>query len=89
MKHLNIKIYGKVQGTGLRYSANKLADKLSVKGFIRNEADGTVYVEAEGEEKALDEFVIWLHKGPMFALVEKVDIEESELKGYNTFEVRY
>ncbi len=51
MKNLIIKIYGDVQGVNFRFEAKLTADKLGVKGFVRNEADGSVYIEAEGEEK--------------------------------------
>ena len=46
-KHLNIKIYGRVQMVGFRYSAKEMADQLDIKGFAQNSPDGAVYIEAE------------------------------------------
>ncbi|WP_431293764.1 acylphosphatase [Pedobacter sp. P26] len=50
MKHLNIKVTGKVQGVGFRETTKIIANQMMVNGFVRNEKDGSVYIEAEGEE---------------------------------------
>lgn len=87
VKHLNIKVYGRVQGVFFRYSAKDAAEKLSVKGFARNEDISSVYIEAEGEEENLDQFLNWCKNGPPHAKVEKIDVSESELKNFSEFEV--
>ena len=56
-KHTNLKIYGRVQGVFFRYTAKEKADEFAVTGFARNEEDGSVYIEAEGEEENLDKFI--------------------------------
>ena len=56
-------------------------------GFVRNEPDGSVYIEAEGEEKQLSELLAWCRKGPWFSKVEQVEVEEGQVKDYNTFEI--
>jgi len=84
-KHLKIRVHGKVQGVYFRASAVDKAHIYSVAGFTRNEPDGTVYIEAEGEEESLKSFIEWCHIGPPRALVEKVLIEEGELKNYQNF----
>lgn len=78
MKHLSIRIYGRVQGVGFRYAAQGEMKKLRITGTARNEPDGSVYVEAEGDEAALKEFLIWCHKGPWLAKVERVEEEWKE-----------
>ena len=87
MKHLNIKVYGKVQGIFFRATAKEQAETLGIKGFARNEPDGTVYIEAEGEEKNLDKFIKWCNIGPSMAGVEKVVVTEGQLKNFNDFKV--
>lgn len=87
MKHLNITISGKVQRVSFRAASKAIADQLSVKGFIVNQPDGTVYVEAEGDDFSLDTFLEWCHEGPDRAVVEKVEVIEGELKNYRNFEV--
>lgn len=86
INHLNIKIYGQVQGVFFRYSAKDKADGSGVTGFARNEPDGTVYIEAEGEKESLDKFLEWCQQGPGTATVRKVDFEyESEIKKFKNF----
>ena len=73
-KHLNIKIYGQVQAVFFRVSAKEKAEKLGITCSARNESDGSVYIEVEGEEGSLEEFVKWCHIGPPLAKVEKVEV---------------
>ena len=87
IKHINIKIFGRVQGVFFRSSAINEAEKLNIKGFARNEDDGTVYFEAEGNREALDKFLRWGHEGPNLAQIEKVETEEGPLKNFSEFEV--
>lgn len=75
-KHLNIYIFGKVQGIFFRATASEEAEKLGIKILAENKPDGSVYIEAEGEEEKLDEFIKWCHTGPSLAKVEKVEVDE-------------
>jgi len=88
-KHINLTIRGKVHGVGFRFSCMEAAYKYQVKGFVKNKSDGSVYIEAEGNQELLDEFKEWCKKGPVWARV--VDFEESdgEIKNYSTFEIAH
>lgn len=86
-KHLNIKIHGLVQRIFYRATAKEEAGKLNIRGFARNESDGTVYIEAEGEKENLDKFIDWCKKGPPLAKVEKVETTETSLKNFSEFDV--
>jgi len=86
-KHLNIKVIGQVQGVGFRFSVEKMAESLQLFGFVRNEEGGNVYIEAEGEEEKLDEFINWCKKGPAWAKVEKAEILEGGLKNFQQFNI--
>ncbi len=70
MKNLKMTVYGGVQGVGFRDAAYRMARKLGVSGFVMNEPDGSVYLEAEGEKEVLDQFLAWCRKGPITAKVE-------------------
>jgi len=74
-KRLIIKIYGDVQGVGFRDAAYWIARKMHVAGFAMNDPEGFVYIEAEGDEKDLKDFLIWCRKGPVTAKVDRVEEE--------------
>jgi acylphosphatase len=81
IKNLKMKISGDVMGVGFRDATYGTARKLYIGGFVMNEPDGTVYVEAEGEEAALTEFLAWCKKGPITAKVKKVKATWSAARG--------
>ena len=85
MKHLDIKIYGQVQGVSFRYYAKEQGTNLGLTGFVRNEADESLYIEVEGEPDILKKFIDWCYKGPVLASVEKVEIKEGKIRGYKEF----
>ena len=84
-KHINIKIVGFVQGVFFRLTAKEQAEKLGIKGFTRNEEDGSVYIEAEGDKESLDKFIKWCYEGPETARVEKVEVIEGPVKNFTEF----
>ena len=88
-KHINIIVEGTVQGVWFRDSTMKEAKQLDINGFVRNEPDGSVHIEAEGNPGKLDEFVKWCHAGPEKAVVANVDVSEGDLKHFNEFIVSY
>lgn len=87
MKHLNLTIRGKVQGVFFRVSTQEKADELGISGFVRNEPDGSVYIEAEGNEEMLQLFTAWCQQGPRFARVDEVIVVESDVSGFKGFVV--
>ncbi len=86
-KHYNITVAGRVQGVFFRASTKTSADHLGIKGFVKNLPDGTVYIEAEGEEETLKQFVEWCSQGPKAARVEACDVEESSMQEFTRFEI--
>lgn len=86
-KHLKLKIRGKVQGVWYRASMQKEAQKLGVCGVVRNESDGSVYAEVEGDHLLLKRLADWCWRGPERAKVADVMIQEGKMEGYESFEV--
>lgn len=82
-----IRVSGKVQGVFFRASAKKKADEIGIHGIVKNEQDGSVYIEAEGPQHLLEEFITWCHKGPVAARVSQVEVEETEARSYRSFEI--
>lgn len=88
MKHLNITVTGRVQGVYYRASSKAVADQLGVKGFVLNQPDGSVYIEAEGDAFALESFLDFCREGPDDAKVDKIIVAEQDLlKNFKNFEV--
>lgn len=71
-----MKVTGKVQGVYFRASTQDKARELGLAGRVRNHKDGSVRIEAQGEEHRLMAFLEWVHQGPERARVEKVKWEE-------------
>ncbi|NQY67946.1 MAG: acylphosphatase [Flavobacteriales bacterium] len=89
MKHYKIVFSGKVQDVWFRKFTETQAFDLGLKGFSMNRNDGTVYVELEGDEAILKEFVSRCKAGPEKAQVDNVEISEHQLVHFAKFEVRY
>lgn len=87
MKRYIITVTGKVQGVFFRDTARQIAARLGLTGFARNEPDGSVYIEAEGDTDALHQFLWWCSKGPDKAKVASVTHTEQQPAGYQNFEV--
>ncbi|HQO50102.1 MAG TPA: acylphosphatase [Bacteroidales bacterium] len=83
-----IQVFGRVQGVGFRYYTEKKATELQLRGFVENKADGSVYIEAEGQEENLEIFIAWCMKGPQWARVLNSTIQAAGPVGYTTFKIR-
>jgi len=89
VKHITLRVYGHVHGVFFRASTKEKAQELGLTGFVQNEADGTVYIEAEGNAEALKQLEQWAHEGPRRAKVEKVEVKEmGDLVGFKEFKVK-
>ena len=80
-------VYGRVQGVGFRYFTWKEAERIGIKGTIRNCFDGSVEIVAEGNVDQLQEFYNWLKVGPRTASVERVLEDNIENKHYPDFSI--
>jgi acylphosphatase len=87
-RHFKIKVSGRVQGVFYRASAKEKADELNVKGFVRNEPNGDVYIEAEASEEIVYKFIKWCNLGPARARVDNIEVVPGELMGFDSFDVR-
>ena len=87
MKACAIRVAGKVQGVYFRASTKDVADALGVHGRVRNDADGSVFIEAEGADSAVDQLIEWCRKGPTRARVESVEVTPIASKGFSGFSV--
>lgn len=89
-KRLQAKIYGRVQGVFFRAFIFEKAQQLNLSGFVKNNPDGTLYFEAEGEEASLKKLLKLAKKGPIFAKVKKIEYQFlDDLKHFQKFEIVY
>ncbi len=88
MKSVTINVHGRVQGVFYRASTRDAARQFGVKGFVRNEPDGSVYIEATGDEESLKKLIAWCRKGPPQAMVSHVEVNDAdELTLFHSFEI--
>lgn len=66
-------VRGLVQGVGFRWFVGREAERLGLRGFVRNLNDGTVEVVSQGPEAALDDMERHLRRGPSHARVDAVE----------------
>lgn len=82
-----IVFHGRVQGVGFRYRAKYLALSLGLKGWVKNEWDGTVVMEIQGSQPMIDKLLIGLNSGS-FISIDWIDSETIPLESECSFSVR-
>jgi len=77
MRKVRMNVNGRVQGVGFRITTKMLADQLGVYGSARNEDDGSVTIEAMGEDEVIELFIQKIKESPTPAgRVSNFDLEE-------------
>ena len=89
---VSVIVHGKVQGVGYRVFARTCAEALGVRGWVRNNEDGTVDAHAEGSPQQLEEFAFDLSRGARYARVARIERLDAEVGAGNAalegFEIR-
>ena len=83
-----IYVQGRVQGVWFRKYTLEKARSIGLRGFVKNESDNSVYIEAEGDAEQLNEFVKWLYRGSPLSRVTSVEYEKGAIENFQSFEVR-
>ena len=85
--HYKITVKGKVQGVFFRASTQEKAEELDLSGFVQNEPNGDVYLEAQGER--VEELITWVQAGgPKMARVDEAIITEGKGHMFIGFKIR-
>ncbi len=87
-KSVILNISGVVQNVGFRFYTHRKANELGVKGFVKNMPDGSVYAEAEGEPTVIEAFIDYCKKGPNWARVSDLNIQDAPVKEFKDFTIR-
>ena len=87
---VHLMISGRVQGVCFRYYCREQAEQLGLKGFVRNDADGSVEAVAEGEEESIKSFVVWCRRGPPSAMVRTCEENYEAVTGkFDSFTIGF
>jgi acylphosphatase len=87
MRRARAVVTGRVQGVAFRVSTCSEARRLGVVGWVRNLADGSVELEAEGDDEQVAVLLAWCGHGPPGARVSNVVLTEIAIVGESTFVV--
>ena len=66
---------GDVQGVGFRYRARHAADLYGCTGWVKNEWDGSVTMEIQGEESQIDQVILAIERG-RYIRIENMAVKE-------------
>jgi len=89
-KQMQVFFSGTVQGVGFRFTAERLARRFPVTGFVRNLEDGRVEVTAEGEETQLVEFLTAIRESGMKDYIRDVEAHWSSAQGcFSRFSITF
>ncbi len=75
LKRVRFVVSGRVQGVWYRQSTYEKAQRLGLRGWVRNLDDGRVEILAEGSEGRLQQLELWCHEGPPLAQVTQVEAD--------------
>ena len=81
-------VRGAVQGVGFRWACAEEADRLGVRGWVRNLPDRSVEIVVEGDVAPVERLVEWARVGPGYARVVGVEVREESPEGLTAFSVR-
>lgn len=83
----HIIFYGQVQGVGFRYRARYAAQRTGVTGWVRNEYDGSVEMEVQGTEDAIDQMILMIEQSE-YIRIENLKVKTIPLEAEIGFHVR-
>ena len=78
---VELRVHGVVQGVGFRWATEREARRLGLRGYVRNEDDGSVTIGAEGRGDSVERLVEWAGRGPRMASVDRVDVARKTATG--------
>lgn len=79
MVRKHIKFTGRVQGVGFRYRASHAANGLGVTGWVKNEWDGSVEMEAQGTNEQINRMLTLINQSS-YILIDNMESEEISLE---------
>lgn len=87
MQTVSITVTGKVQGVYYRQSTREKALELGLTGIVKNQADGSVFIQASGAAGQINQLVAWCRQGPPRAKVISVQVETVDPLAFLDFSI--
>ena len=87
-KTLSVIVTGRVQHVGFRYYTLKEASALNLVGYVKNLENGDVRIVVRGPGDLLDDFLVSIRKGPDWARVDGLKIQELPDEEFQRFEIK-
>lgn len=69
---MRLLVSGRVQGVGFRWFVREAARQHRLAGWVRNRPDGSVELEASGDDGAFRQFIEDIREGPPGARVDEI-----------------
>ena len=82
-------VSGRVQGVFYRDSCRAEAQRLGVRGWVRNRSDRTVEVVAEGPRDRVEQLLTWCRQGPPRATVTGITVTDEVPAAERSFRIEY
>jgi len=89
MRCFQITISGETYGKGLRFSSMHIAHTLSIRGYVQYTRAGNIFIEAEGDDEHIDQFLAWCRNEATSPQVSSISIVEAAPKGHSSFDIRH
>jgi len=84
---VRVRIRGLVHGVSFRSSMAEVAANLGVRGWVRNNPDGSVEAFLEGDERNVKRVLDWARMGPPRARVDRLDVETATPRNHRDFRI--
>jgi acylphosphatase len=86
-KSVRLYLTGVVQGVFFRAFVKENAEKLNIKGFVRNLEDGRIEIFIEGDIDAVKKMLSICEKGPKHSQIRKIEVKPERFQGFRTFKI--
>ena len=89
---VEIRVIGRVQGVGFRWFTCQSAEEFGIHGWVRNEPDGSVLIQARGTSEHMTLFKSRIEEGPRFGKVDQMiemPLDEQTAAGFSGFHTTY
>ncbi|MDO8509404.1 MAG: acylphosphatase [Nanoarchaeota archaeon] len=86
-KSIRLHLTGTVQGIFFRQFIKDSADKLNVKGYVRNLEDGRIEIFLEGDKEKVDSMILVCKAGPKHATIRNIEEKPEPFQEFKEFKI--